>query len=341
MLRPRYTLLSLLVACSLVAAAFVSVVTAQPDPGCPTPTNPLLQTDPGCYHASTGHVIREPFYSYFVRTGGVGRYGDPITDDYVDPHSGMLIQYFDNARLEWHPANPEPYRVQLGLLGEQLGKLAPPIPVSKIPSANDPNCSYFQETGHTLCYNFREHWLKHGGLDSFGYPITEYMIENGMIVQYFQRAKMEWHPQKPEGERVQLAPLGRSFFEFAGLPRYLLEPNRNSFGLSLGQGEQPITALVARASAMFAVTGQGGTQTGFVYVTDQLGNPIKGAAVTMIVMTPTRQIFTLPGTAEDGTAYQTFQVGAVKPGRVVDVEFVIAYRGFQTSTRTSFMVWFQ
>src|SRR5215210_2650125 len=52
---------------------------------------------------------------------------------------------------------------------------------------------FFPETGHTLAYSFRQFWLQGGGLDIFGYPITEVFIENGRPVQYFERARLEWH----------------------------------------------------------------------------------------------------------------------------------------------------
>jgi hypothetical protein len=30
------------------------------------------------------------------------------------------VQYFERARLEWHPTNVDPYKVQMGLLGREL-----------------------------------------------------------------------------------------------------------------------------------------------------------------------------------------------------------------------------
>src|SRR5687767_15081052 len=51
----------------------------------------------------------------------------------------------------------------------------------------------FTETGHTLAYNFREFWSSRGGLPTFGYPLTEVFVEDGRPVQYFERARLEWH----------------------------------------------------------------------------------------------------------------------------------------------------
>ncbi|MBU6152507.1 MAG: hypothetical protein KGR25_13730, partial [Chloroflexi bacterium] len=47
-----------------------------------------------------------------------------------------------------------------------------------------------------------------GGLDLFGYPTSEELEENGVIVQYFQRARLEYRSDRPEGSRVQPGLIG-------------------------------------------------------------------------------------------------------------------------------------
>ncbi|HEY1016676.1 MAG TPA: sortase, partial [Herpetosiphonaceae bacterium] len=51
----------------------------------------------------------------------------------------------------------------------------------------------YKETGHTLAYGFRQFWESNGGLPVFGYPLTEVFVEDGRPVQYFERARLEWH----------------------------------------------------------------------------------------------------------------------------------------------------
>lgn len=291
--------------------------------------------DDSRYFPETGHTIREPFLSYFDATGGLARYGYPITDEVVDPKTGLLVQYFQNARLEWHPANPEAYKIQLGLLGDELGKRAPGLLVSQIPSPANPNCYYFPETGHAACLEFLKYWRDNGGLDAFGYPITEYMIENGIIVQYFQRAKMEWHPEKPKDQRMQLAPLGSIYFDYAQLPREWLEPRPPP---DIGA----VTSLRARASVMDTYVARSRAQTAFIYVTDQLGNPVPNVAITLIIHHPRGdESFTLTPTSTLGVTFKTFNVGNVAPGTMVPVEFIVNYPGLkEIRTRSSYMVWF-
>jgi peptidoglycan/xylan/chitin deacetylase (PgdA/CDA1 family) len=68
---------------------------------------------------------------------------------------------------------------------------------------------YFPETGHWLSHGFLGYWERFGGLPIFGYPLTEEFQENGVTVQYFERARFEWHPGVwPERYDVLLGLLG-------------------------------------------------------------------------------------------------------------------------------------
>jgi peptidoglycan/xylan/chitin deacetylase (PgdA/CDA1 family) len=68
---------------------------------------------------------------------------------------------------------------------------------------------YFPETGHWLSHGFLAYWQRYGGLALFGYPLTEEVQKNGLTVQYFERARFEWHPGAwPERMDVLLGRLG-------------------------------------------------------------------------------------------------------------------------------------
>jgi hypothetical protein len=68
---------------------------------------------------------------------------------------------------------------------------------------------YFPQTGHHLGHGFLRFWRSHGGLLTFGYPISEEFAENGRTVQYFERVRFEYHPEEPNPKyQVQLALLG-------------------------------------------------------------------------------------------------------------------------------------
>ncbi len=62
-----------------------------------------------------------------------------------------------------------------------------------VPSFDE--CSWYPETKQSLCFGFRAYWEKYGGLAIFGYPISPEMQDaNGVTVQWFERARFEWHP---------------------------------------------------------------------------------------------------------------------------------------------------
>jgi subtilisin family serine protease len=60
---------------------------------------------------------------------------------------------------------------------------------------------YFPQTGHTLGNAFLRYWQKHGGLELFGFPISEEFTEISPVdgkpymVQYFERNRFEYHPE--------------------------------------------------------------------------------------------------------------------------------------------------
>jgi hypothetical protein len=79
-----------------------------------------------------------------------------------------------------------------------------------------PNTLFFYETGHSLRGLFQEYWEKHGGLPQFGYPTTEEFDEtnpsDGQVhrVQYFERARFEYHPENQPPYNILLGLLGRT-----------------------------------------------------------------------------------------------------------------------------------
>ncbi len=54
---------------------------------------------------------------------------------------------------------------------------------------------HFPVTGHNLAGGFLRYWWEHGQVVMFGLPISEEMTEGGRTVQYFERARFEYHPE--------------------------------------------------------------------------------------------------------------------------------------------------
>ena len=163
--------------------------------------------------AETGKSVQGDFLAFFDAKGGLEIFGPPITDEIVE--GGRTVQYFAKARFERWPENPPGFQVQLGLLAAQMGKVQPGIQADV---SGDPQRRYFPETGHVLAFGFKEFWEQHGGVDVFGYPTTEQLVENGVIVQYTQRARFEWHPENAADKQIVLGDLGREYLGIAGPP---------------------------------------------------------------------------------------------------------------------------
>lgn len=141
--------------------------------------------------------------------GGLDIFGFPVTEA-VLLESGITVQYFERARLEYHPdlAGTE-FEVLIGLLGVELGYRVPPSVLNIDDLDDDDALWYYPETGHVIGESFRGYWSSRGGLALFGYPISAVVVENGREVQYFERTRMElWPENSGTPYEVQLGFLG-------------------------------------------------------------------------------------------------------------------------------------
>lgn len=105
---------------------------------------------------------------------------------------GLIVQYFERARIEYHPvANGAQSIILFGRLAAELGYATPPVPA---PTAPEETVWYFPATGHLIAPQFRAFWQGRGGLPLFGLPISAPRQEGGLLVQYFERVRLELHP---------------------------------------------------------------------------------------------------------------------------------------------------
>jgi hypothetical protein len=167
----------------------------------PKPTDPVAPGDPAVsdFFPETGHNIRYGFRTFWHQNGGLGLFGYPITEEFVE--NGIPVQYFERVRLEYRDG-----RVQLGLLGTELtaGTFFRTIPF--FPSEEDN--VYFGATGHSLSGPFLEFWRENGAEAVFGYPLSQSFKEDGSEYQWLERARFEWHPYLPEDQRIVLGNIG-------------------------------------------------------------------------------------------------------------------------------------
>ncbi len=302
------------------------------------------------YFSETGHYVCGQFLDFFNTRGGLEIFGYPLTEAFNDPtHGGLRVQYFQKSRMEWHPYNSDPYKVQLGLLVDELGYDYPPARSHQIPSSNSALHHYFPETKHVVSYAFLDYFNRKGGLDIFGYPRSEFMYESGHLVQYFQRARMEWHPERASGSQMSLANLGEIYIEQVGVPKEYLDPvdpmrlGEESGPTPIGSpstAEAAVTQLNISASVRYAITGRQGGQTIFVYVNDQQQQPVQGANAEAIIHYPSGdQRCDLSTTDASGFTKCSFDITESPPGKRVVIDVTVTYNDLTATTQTFFLPW--
>jgi peptidoglycan/xylan/chitin deacetylase (PgdA/CDA1 family) len=86
-------------------------------------------------------------------------------------------------------------------------------------SSGAPTEVYFPVTGHHVAEPFLSYWRMSGALPIFGFPMTELLEEDGLKVQYFERARFEHHPDLASvGFPVLLEHLGREILRDRDIP---------------------------------------------------------------------------------------------------------------------------
>ncbi|CAA9574386.1 MAG: hypothetical protein AVDCRST_MAG18-2369 [uncultured Thermomicrobiales bacterium] len=175
---------------------------AAPAPGAVATTAASAPGLERCF-AETGKCIRGLFYAYWLENGALERQGYPLTDEFdeTDPASGQThrAQYFERARFEYHQELVNtPYVVLLGALGRQ--EFAAHYPQGR-PPTNTTGEACFAQTGRCIAGAFRDYWERTGGLEQHGYPLSDEFTERSRsddkdyTVQYFERARFEYHPE--------------------------------------------------------------------------------------------------------------------------------------------------
>ncbi len=109
------------------------------------------------------------------------------------------------------PTNVQRVRFVATLIQEGGGPLDTDdaIQINVLPNPSDPVAAstnaatkFFPETKHNIPADFYAYWKANGGLAQFGYPITEVFMDaigdddTACKVQYFERARLEQHPEK-------------------------------------------------------------------------------------------------------------------------------------------------
>jgi hypothetical protein len=207
-------------------------------------TEPVAEPQaPGArYFPASGHSLEGAFLDYYAGHGldlgddGVSEreslalFGYPISQpfDEINPDTGevLQVQYFERARMEHHPLNPAPHDVLLGRLTVSAlhrRNISPAPPSGPVPAG----CARNEVTRFDLCPPLRDFWAGNGATPVFGHPLSQAWPEASQtdgqtyVTQYFERGRMEHHPEHQGTQyEVLLGLLGSEELQARGyLPR--------------------------------------------------------------------------------------------------------------------------
>ncbi len=198
---------------------------------------PEWQPAQPCNHfPQTGFDVCGRFLVFWQSHGGVDILGLPISPQQEEQVDGghRQIQHFERCSLELHPENAPPYDVILWRLGVEMltHQGRDWLSFEKVDGGAE-GCLFFAETGHSICEPFLSFWRSQGievdgtagysiqeNILFFGFPLSEpqnELLSDGYMhsVQWFERTRLEYHPDMPEPFQVMPSLLGQELYEIA------------------------------------------------------------------------------------------------------------------------------
>lgn len=248
----------LLVAAALLAVGAAAILSAR-----------LVLARDICFpdNSAITDCLSDPFADYWEANGGLSIFGYPVRParQELNADLGMqrLTQWTERNRLESHPENVPPYNVLIGRVGaERLAQLGRDPAAEGREAGPRATCRWFAETGHNVCdqasgLGFKTYWESNGLADPlldsygqslalFGLPLTEARMEvsatdgKTYLTQWFERARLEWHPENPDEFKVLRGLLGNELVSNPGeqpppiAPAPPL-PNFGAFGVEINR----------------------------------------------------------------------------------------------------------
>ena len=301
---------------------------------CASGTPYQQRTPDGRYFPQTGFTVKGEFLKMFDSSdSALDVFGLPISGELKDAlRPGIQVQYFQKARMDMDANAPEGQRVTLAPLGTWLKDNTEHGADANIDITSGA-CYYFAQTRFFVCFAFMQFYEGHNGAVLFGQPISTVELDGGRLVQYFERARMEWWPENQPGKRVELTDIGTlDYRNKVGNPQ---QPDPNIIGR--------LEKLVVHIFPAKPLLSTNETQTLFVIVQDQLYRPVGGALVKIVVSLPdgTQTEYRLAETNLNGiTRLENIPAGKTKPNQMVRVDATVSLLDVQTVVvHTWYRIW--
>lgn len=293
------------------------------------------QTSGGTVEFTTGHTVQGAFLDQYKSVDDpLELYGLPITDAFEGMSASGLttVQYFSKARFDLTIGPDCKEQTAVANLGELM--YPGPGPLADVPT-DGPTCRRFDSTGKSVCYAFLQYYDTHNGADNFGDPISDLEVREGRYVQYFEKVRMEWQPERDADSHVVLTDLGKRYFDLVVGDDSLLEPAGSA---APGEPRQP-RAYAFVTKSLISANQQ---QTLYVVVYDLYRKPVADAQIWVYVSDPTGNVtsYRAPDSDANGISVFSFTSGTHNPNDVLEVEVQISAAGEKTSAKTWFRIWY-
>jgi hypothetical protein len=137
----------------------------------------------------------------------------PMRDPEPPPYFGPIAVSPDGGYAWLGVSDEKASFLALTQLREPWPHAQPPAAPAPLPGA----ARCFAQVPYCLRGVFARYWDAHGGLDQFGYPVTPEVLEQQgdktYVVQYTERARLEYHPENSPPYDVLLGLLGNTLVE--------------------------------------------------------------------------------------------------------------------------------
>ena len=213
--------------CTLLATMAATPLTSSAAARSPEEVPATLPPFTAKFFPETQHNAMNSFYETWRRTpNALFVLGYPISEPFIEesfsePGTFYRVQYFERGILEEHPENAGTQYYILGrLMGNKL--ISGRENEEGFRAVGNPgDGTWDNQTSHTLRNEpapFRSFYQNNGGLSVFGRPKSEQFQELNQAtgetywVQYFERQRMEWHPNEQDPKfRILLGLLGNEY----------------------------------------------------------------------------------------------------------------------------------
>ncbi|MCA9934827.1 MAG: hypothetical protein H6662_16705 [Ardenticatenaceae bacterium] len=155
---------------------------------------------------NTGIPVAEEFAVYYQANGGPRVFGSAITEAFRPEADSPVVQYFQTMRLEFDQQQVTPFP-----LGEWAFPGIDHVELAAV--TGNGRSRTLPGSDYPIQDEFLTFYETHNGEQLFGLPLSPQVDEGGLRVQYFQNARLEWRPELPVAQRVQVSILGQAHFD--------------------------------------------------------------------------------------------------------------------------------